>query len=779
MSTDDRLDRLEQRVGVLEGLIRQLLAGKAGEAVAPPVRAPVAPASPTAPAPSASPQPWLDSLAKESSRPSEPRPSTARPRPSFRTDATPVRDTEQWLGQRGLLAIGVLFVILAAGYLLKYSFDQGWVSPLIRCISGALTGVVIGAVGWRLYDKGLRTYGAALVGCGAAVIYLAVWAASYLYRFLPPPEGIAGLALVALGLAAVAFAIDVQALGATAVLGAFFAPILLGQKASNADLLLLYLSFMAFALGWVSARKRWRLTSALIALSYFGLGYAGGAAEHAEPWWVLLFGVLGGSAGLYVGLREGWWETRFLSFSGGWGLLGAASERIAAPWGVVLAGVGLAAPVWRHALQAPAFWPIRRAEGDQATPWSVGETLYFFATPILLGWAIHLLDPELFQREAGLVPLIVAVPYLVAGYLRFHPEFALVGSTAAGFAALTQWSGLEAVWALLALSLLWAALDHLFNRTDGRWYGLLALGTGLFHLVLADTTTRPETSAAFVDGWALTLWTGIVCLVVMARGLWKAGDEGSGTRGMVALLWTVAGVLLFFGVTQELPRFFGARGYPAETTTLAGNESVVVWWLLFFGGLLVLGVERALQPLRATAGLGLLAAVLFLGYLDFALRGDLDAAFWGLWAGALWLSIATLAGLAVWVSPRTAEFEDEPLVPALWIGAGVLLLFGVTGELDRFFGHRNLEGNTAALATGLSISAWWILFAGGLVLLGFRRDLKMVRQAGLLVAAMAAVKILLHDLSSLNALYRVGSVFITGLVSLLLAYLYNRKARDV
>jgi hypothetical protein len=64
-----------------------------------------------------------------------------------------------------------------------------------------------------------------------------------------------------------------------------------------------------------------------------------------------------------------------------------------------------------------------------------------------------------------------------------------------------------------------------------------------------------------------------------------------------------------------------------------------------------------------------------------------------------------LAGLATWLSPRASELVEEPLLPALWIGAGVLLLFGVTGELDRFFLHRSLERNTAALWTGLSISA--------------------------------------------------------------------------
>ena len=339
-------------------------------------------------------------------------------------------------------------MILAAGYLLKYSFDQGWVSPLVRCISGALAGVAIGAIGWRLYGRDLRTYGAALIGCGAAVIYIAVWAASYLYAFLPPLQGIAGLALVSLALAAVAFVVDVEALGATAVIGAFLAPVLLGRHASNADLLLVYLSFMAITLGWVAARKHWRLASALIAFSYFGLAFTGGASWWAEPWRVLLFGVLGGSFGLYVGLREGWWETRFLSFSGGWGLVAAASKRLDAPWGVVLAGVGLAVPVWLHAWRAPEFWPIRRKQGDRMTPWAIGETLYFFVTPILLAWAVHLLNPALFGRQPGLVPLIIAVPYLAAGYAARSPGVRARRHDGGRVCGLAQWSGLEAVWAL-------------------------------------------------------------------------------------------------------------------------------------------------------------------------------------------------------------------------------------------------------------------------------------------------------------------------------------------
>src|SRR5262249_37691701 len=70
--------------------------------------------------------------------------------------------SEEWIGQRGLLAIGVLALILAAGYLLKLSFDRGWISPFVRCVGGAVAGGVVGALGWRLLGR-YRTYGASLI----------------------------------------------------------------------------------------------------------------------------------------------------------------------------------------------------------------------------------------------------------------------------------------------------------------------------------------------------------------------------------------------------------------------------------------------------------------------------------------------------------------------------------------------------------------------------------------------------------------------------------------
>jgi hypothetical protein len=247
-----------------------------------------------------------------------------------------------------------------------------------------------------------------------------------------------------------------------------------------------------------------------------------------------------------------------------------------------------------------------------------------------------------------MVALIVAVPYLIAGYLRPRPVFAVVAAGALGIAVWQRWDGLERVWALLPLVALWAALDHRLNRADGRWYALGTLWAALNQLFTDAMAQRTAADAAFTGSWALTLWGSAAVVVALAARLW-----------------------------------------------------------------------RRMSP----------------------------------------------AGV-------------DPIVRAiLWGMAGAMVLFGVTGEIQRYFQLISLSAQTASLAAGLAVSAWWLVFAAVLVAVGFSRDLKPARMAGLGVAGLAVVKVLVFDLSSLDALYRVGSVFILGVVFLLLAYLYHRQGR--
>ncbi|MGI8817901.1 MAG: DUF2339 domain-containing protein [Gemmatimonadales bacterium] len=136
------------------------------------------------------------------------------------------------------------------------------------------------------------------------------------------------------------------------------------------------------------------------------------------------------------------------------------------------------------------------------------------------------------------------------------------------------------------------------------------------------------------------------------------------------------------------------------------------------------------------------------------------------------MTLALAAG--VWRSVVTSG--TAPMVRgALWTVGGAMVLFGATGEIRRYFDMKPVSSQEASLAAGLAVSAWWLIFAAALISVGFRRSLKPARIAGLAVAGLAVIKVLAYDLSSLDALYRVGSVFILGLVFLLLAYLYHRQ----
>jgi uncharacterized membrane protein len=781
MTPEERLDQLERRIAVLERLVReiagQLQPQPRAEAGPRPVRAeaaaPVAPAaSPREPAgepagdPAAPEPPYVIPPTLDAPPVAPPRRRPAAASAGAFAALGERLGTEEWLGQKALLGVGVTAIVLAMGYLLKLSFDRNWIPPVLRCIGGVAVGVGIGALGWRLHPR-YRTYGAALVGCGAAVVYLAVWAASRLYGIMPPTPAIVGLALVAAALAAIAFAIDVQALGSAAALGALLAPVVIGRDASQGDLLLVYLACMSAGLGWVAAVRRWRLTMLLVAAGFFGVGGTGGA-EDADAAALVLYGALGGAAGLVVGLRERWWETRFLAFSGGWALLGLGGDRLAAELLLVPAALALAAPVWMHALGDPRPWRERGA-----------ELLYFFATPLLLAWPLREQAPEFFDRHPEVAAVVVGAPYLVAGFQRPRIGFAVVGVAAAGLAAWLAWPGIEAVWALIGLALVWAALGRALGRDDARGYAVATLFVALYHLYAADVARRPAEEAAFVGAWALALWGSALAAAGLATWAWRRAEWGAERVAQQRqLLWGGAGLLVFFGVTAELGRHFGGAAYQPAVGEFARGLAVTVWWLFAGAVLVALGSSRVARALRIGGFLALAGALYYLVFVALNTRLADDPAFWGWWAAVFWLSIATVGGLATMLGRWAASAgARDPATRALWLVTGALVLLGVTGELGRYFGGGAPAGSEAALAGGLAISAWWLVFAAALVGLGFRRGHTGVRRAGLAVAALAAAKVTLSDLSSLDALYRIGSVLILGIVFLSLAYLYHRQAR--
>ncbi len=157
---------------------------------------------------------------------------------------------------------------------------------------------------------------------------------------------------------------------------------------------------------------------------------------------MLLYGVAGGTAGLHLGLEERWWETRALTFSGGWLLLGAASRRLDAHWPVVLAALVLSAPVWWHALKRPRVMPMHAGAGDDGPGWSRRSVLLLLDPDSFRLGAVRA-RPGAVRREAGLLPLVIAIPYLSPATFGRFPRSPRSARPPLGIAVGEHWDWVE------------------------------------------------------------------------------------------------------------------------------------------------------------------------------------------------------------------------------------------------------------------------------------------------------------------------------------------------
>ena len=140
--------------------------------------------------------------------------------------------------------------------------------------------------------------------------------------------------------------------------------------------------------------------------------------------------------------------------------------------------------------------------------------------------------------------------------------------------------GWSRVWALLALTLLWAALDHQLKRDDGRWYALATLWAALDQLFTGALLQRSPADPAFLGSWALAL-------VGNRRGDGGARREvsgglsvASGTAPLVrGALWALGGAMVLFGVTGEIDALLRA-----EAAVLARTRALPRGWPSAPGG---------------------------------------------------------------------------------------------------------------------------------------------------------------------------------------------------
>lgn len=198
----------------------------------------------------------------------EPQPPPPPPRkPSrieeyFRTSVFP--EFESLVGGNILGKLGLITLVLATAWFIKYAFDRQWINESGRIYTGLLFGFAMISYGLFLARGRLRIISRSIIGAGCAVVYVAMFGAYYYYGLVGREETFAALFLLSACIALIAARADSQILYVFSLAGAFMAPILMSRGENSYRFLLGYLALVNAGFMAVSLRRHWRVSPWLV-----------------------------------------------------------------------------------------------------------------------------------------------------------------------------------------------------------------------------------------------------------------------------------------------------------------------------------------------------------------------------------------------------------------------------------------------------------------------------------------------------------------------------------
>lgn len=280
-----RFAALQQRIATLEQQIATLKSAGApppatGDISAAPVTAVpaqvvgIAPAekmsspqemAPPVPAPFAE-LPVVAAAAEEAASAGETSPEKALP-DEVAAVSTPARrkgEHQSWellFGARGFVWIGGLSIALAGAFFVKYSLDQGLLSPALRIALALAFGFVLLAAGEWMRGRS-TSIAQALIAAGFADLFASLFAAHALYDLIPAAEDFLLLGAVTAGgiLAALRHGPFVGLVG---IAGGFLTPALVNSNEPQPTALFVFLFLILFGALVLWRRRRWWYVAAL------------------------------------------------------------------------------------------------------------------------------------------------------------------------------------------------------------------------------------------------------------------------------------------------------------------------------------------------------------------------------------------------------------------------------------------------------------------------------------------------------------------------------------
>ncbi len=167
-------------------------------------------------------------------------------------------DLETLIAGRWLNRVGIIALLLAVSFFLKYAFDNEWIGPSGRVAFGLLSGTGLLVFSQWLLRRGYGYFSSGIAGLAAGVLYLSLYAAWSFYQLFPQPVAFAGMIVVTGTMVAIALGRDSQPLALLAQVGGLITPILLSTGKDAQIPLFIYLAVLNGGMLVVARLRSWR-----------------------------------------------------------------------------------------------------------------------------------------------------------------------------------------------------------------------------------------------------------------------------------------------------------------------------------------------------------------------------------------------------------------------------------------------------------------------------------------------------------------------------------------
>jgi uncharacterized membrane protein len=460
------------------------------------------------------------------------------------------------VGQKWILGIGVLILIIGIGFFLKYAFDQEWIGPAVQISMGFVGGILLLLGASICHRRKLRGLDIGIGAVGLGTLYLTSYAACQVDHLLPATLALLLILLTTAIGASLAALWASQAVAVLTFLGGYLAPLLFASAQFDPWLFLGYLFILTVGGQILAYAKDWKhLYSSSAALTWVSL-----AVWSQRDY------------------RKGWFLETFV--------------------------------FTQILFVAYSVMPFVRAALRKEKSWSWGFLLAVVNGLFCCWYSESLLN---YERSAGsLVSLSYAVgtlalalafwrgrtPSLISSWLIAQAAiFLLVFSEQ----ILTDHSWVTVFWAAELVVLYWSAAKS-NDRTLLFVTFLIGLLVVLQYFVTAnDFIFGPAAAASFTEG-AFNRWSaGLSMVVGLLFIVWldRTGHVAT-VHPRLNHAFELLGVLSLFGfVNLELDRFTNQFMRRIELT------GVSVLWSIFAVGLMLVGVWKRRKVYRMSA-IGLL-----------------------------------------------------------------------------------------------------------------------------------------------------------------------------